>query len=426
MNITFSKLSNKTPVILAQMPSTQVFTALVLFKVGSRYETAKGNGISHFLEHLFFKGTINRPTALDISKELDGVGADYNAFTGKDYTGYYVKVTKRHARLAVDLLQDLLVNPLFEPAEIDRERGVIIEEINMYDDNPMATAEELAEELLFGKNHPLGYRIAGPRENIRKITRNEIIKYREHYYRPDNMVIVLAGKIPAGAMNWLEEGFATIAKGKKVDLQPKQFTLTQKSFRLHIEKKKTAQSHLAITFPAPTYTDRDLFTAKVLSVLLGGGMSSRLFINVRERQGLCYYIRAGMTPYADQGAFMIQAGFDTKRIKQAIAAIMEQLRIVRDVLVEEEELTKAKECIRGHLALRLEDADHIASWWGQQFLFQQVQMTPAQYEERIVAVTARDIQRLAQKLFQHHLMNAVIVGPYTPALQKQLQPQFQL
>lgn len=407
------KLQNKIPVILDKMEGTDVVTALILFKVGSRNETAKTNGISHFLEHLFFKGTENRPTTLDISKELDGVGADFNAFTSKDYTGYYVKVASKHTEMALDVLQDMLFNPLFEQEEIDRERGVIIEEINMYEDNPMATAEELAEEMFFGAKHPLGYRIAGPRENIRNITRNQIIKYRESFYYPANMQVVVTGNLPKNIRSLVNKTFGVHKVAQRKRPTQKKFEYKQKSARALVYKKPTAQSHLALSFPAPTYTAKQLPAASIASVILGGSMSSRLFINVRERQGLCYYIRSHVSPYEDKGVFTIQAGFDTKRIKQAVKGIAEELVRFRDEGITDEELAAAKEYITGKQALRLEDTESVALRWGFQSLFKKRQQTPEEYLKDIHAVTKQQVQKYIRDTFTKQQANLVVVGPYT-------------
>lgn len=404
--------------VIDRLPGTQAMTILIMFKVGSRHETKKTNGISHFLEHLFFKGTTNRPTSLDIAKELDGVGAGYNAFTSKDYTGYYVKVGKKHARLAVDVISDLLLNPLFEQEEIDRERGVIIEEINMYEDNPMATAEILAEMELFGKNHPLGYDIAGPKENIRTVTRKQILNYRSTHYRTDNMVIVVSGNVPASVFPDLKKQFAVMEKSSAKKPRPKKFVYTQRSARVNVYKKPTSQSHLALSFPGPTYTDAQAPAYRVLANILGGGMSSRLFIQVRERKGLCYYIRAGLTPYEDKGAFTIQAGFDTKRINKAVDAIIEQLRLIRDEGVTDDELKKAKDGISGGLAIQMEDSENMAQWWSKQALFLKNGKTPAQFDRAIQKVTKRQVQAAARKMFQSAQANLVIVGPYSKAKEK--------
>lgn len=406
-------LRNGIPVICEHMPGTQAVTALILFKVGSRNETKKINGVSHFVEHLFFKGTERRPTSLELTKELDGVGADFNAFTGKDYTGYYIKVSNRHTDLAVDILEDLLFHPIFDPEEIDRERGVIVEEINMYEDSPMRTSEEFSEQLMYGANHPLGYLIAGPKENILNVSRNKIIQYRDTYYHSGNMIIVLAGNLSKNVPQILREKFGAAPKAPKSTPKPKRFTFTQKSPRLYVHRKKTSQAHLALTFPAPSYDSPDLPVAKLLSIILGGGMSSRLFINVRERQGLCYYISSHVSPYTDVGSFTIQAGFDIKRINLAVQAIIKEITAMRDHGITEEELTKAKEYIRGKMSIRLEDSENVADWWGTQALHHDTLYTPAQYEKQILSITAQQINRYAKKMFLSAKANMAIIGPYT-------------
>lgn len=407
-------LPNGIPVIIDRMKGTNVVTALILFKVGSRHEHPKNNGISHFIEHLFFKGTEKRPTTLEISKELDGVGADFNAFTSKDYTGYYVKVAKQHTQLAVDILEDILFHPIFDPVEIDRERGVIVEEINMYDDNPMVTAEELSEMSLFGARHPLGYRIAGPRENIRSISREEIIRYRDEYYHTKNMVIILAGNVPAKAEQWLKDHFAHAPKPRVRMSGYAPFVYTQKTARVTVHTKPTAQSHLALSFPGPTYTAKNLAAYQVLSTILGSSMSSRLFIQVRERQGLCYYIRSGISPYENMGVFTIQAGFDTTRIHQAIAGIVHELKVLRDgiVPITEQELRNAQEYIAGKMSLRLEDSEDVASWWGKEALFTKRFVSPEDAVKKIRAVTIDDVMTVARDMLKTTQANLVVVGPY--------------
>lgn len=407
------KLKNDIPVILEPMKGTDVVTALILFKVGSRNETKGINGISHFLEHLFFKGTENRPTTLDISRELDGVGADFNAFTSKEYTGYYVKVASKHTKLALDILQDMLFNPLFEQEEIDRERGVICEEINMYEDRPMAKAEIYSEELLFGANHPLGYDIAGPKEVINKVTRKQIMDYREAFYYPKNMRVVVAGNLPKDIRAIVKNTFgAHDVKNRKRPAQ-KKFEHKQRSARALVAKKQTAQSHLAVTFPGPTHNSKDAAVASVARVILGGSMSSRLFINVRERQGLCYYIRAGISAYEDVGAFTIQAGFDNTRIKQAIKSIATELKTFANEGVTADELKMAKEYIAGKTALRLEDTESVALRLADMSLFDREMKTVNQQLAEIKKVTAQQVQNYAKKLFQNKNVNLVVVGPYT-------------
>ncbi|HLD21657.1 MAG TPA: pitrilysin family protein [Patescibacteria group bacterium] len=419
------KLKSGIPVILAPMKGTQVVTALILFKVGSRHENARNNGVSHFVEHLFFKGTEKRPTTLDISRELDGVGADFNAFTSKDWTGYYVKVASRHTRLAVDILEDILFHPLFDQNEIDRERGVIIEEINMYEDNPMVTAEEMVEELLYGKHHPLGYRIAGPKENIQRMSRQEIIAYRDEHYHPGNMVVLLAGNLPKNIKQLVWKYFSEIPKRKQKTPIYKKFEFTQKAPRILVHKKNTAQAHLALSFPGPTHLSKQLVVANVLSTVLGGSMSSRLFIHVRERQGLCYYIRSSVNPYEDMGAITIQAGFDKTRIHQAILAIIEQLKFMRSSFVSSEELQRAKEFLIGKMSLRFEDSENVASWLGSQALFHKKIKMVTDIEKEIQSVTAQQIIQLAKKIFVSSNSNLAIIGPFQKQQQKSFEKHLQ-
>ncbi len=407
------KLKNGIPVVLVPVKGTDVVTALIVFKVGSRNETKSINGISHFVEHLFFKGTERRPSTLAISKELDGIGADFNAFTGKDLTGYYIKVQKRHAKVAIDMLEDILFHPIFDAEEIDRERGVIIEEINMYEDNPMAIAEELSEQLLFGANHPLGFRIAGPKENILNVSRNDIISYRNKYYHPNNMTIVLAGNVSAETVSQLRKHFEANSRTTKRRPKHRAFSFSQRSARIHLEKKQTAQAHLALSFPGPTYSSKDICTAQLLSTVLGGNMSSRLFINVRERKGLCYYITSGVSPYEDMGAFTIRAGFDTTRIHEAIQAITQEVQDITTNTIPEKELRKAKEFIRGKMSLKLEDSESVAAWWAKEALFRRTRISPQQYISRIQRVTATQVQSYAQKHLRAQHANLVIIGPYT-------------
>ncbi len=406
-------LQNGIPVILHELKGTNAVTALILFKVGSRNENKRNNGVSHFVEHLFFKGTEKRPTTLDISKELDGLGADFNAFTSKDFTGYYVKVASQHTKKAIDILEDILFHPIFDAEEITRERGVIVEEINMYEDNPMSIADEFSEQLMYGENHPLGYRIAGPPENIKSISREAILEYRDTYYHTDNMVIILSGNLPQDTYAEVKKRFANSPAPKARPPRHKVFQLKQRSPRLHIERKDTAQAHLALTFPGPSYTAKQLPATQLLATILGGSMSSRLFINVRERQGLCYYIRAGVSPYEDVGAFSITAGFDRTRIHQATKAIISEIVAVRDNGVTPEELQNAKQFIRGKTSIRMEDSENVASRIGMQALFQKEIGSQQEFFKKIDAVTTAQVQAAAKKIFVKQHGNLAVIGPYT-------------
>lgn len=404
-------LRNGAHLLVSPEADASSVTILIMFKVGSRYETPDINGSSHFLEHLMFKGTTKRPTTLDISKELDGVGADYNAFTSKDTTGYYVKVDARQLPLAVDILQDMLFNSLFEQAEIDRERGVIIEEINMYEDNPLMHAEELLEELLFGKTHPLGYQIAGPRSVIRTVTRQKMLEYKEKYYDAKHMVVSVAGKVTPANIRLLKKSFETYpTKPGKHTFTP--FKGKQTFKRTLVKFKKTEQVQLVLGVPAGSLFDTDLPAMSVLSVILGGNMSSRLFVNVREKRGLCYMIRSSINPYEDVGSFTIQSGIARKSVDQALSAILFELGRVKKERVSAGELKQAKDFISGKLTLSWEDSETIANYWARQFLLERKLLTPQERLKRIQSVTAADIQWVSRKLFKTPKLNMVLIGPY--------------
>lgn len=407
-------LKNGARLLLAPLTDTASVTILIMFKVGSRYETPAINGSAHFIEHLMFKGTTKRPTTLDISKELDGVGADYNAFTSKDTTGYYVKVDAKKLGLATDILQDMLFNSLFDAKEMDRERGVIVEEINMYEDNPLMHAEELAEELMYGKNHPLGYLIAGPRSVIKHVTRKQLLTFKNDLYDAKHMVVSVAGKISPADERALKKAFENYpTKPGKHAFTP--FKAKQTVSRALVKFKKTEQVQLVLGTPAYSLFEKDLATLMVLSTILGGNMSSRLFVNVREKRGLCYMIRANVNPYEDTGSFTIQSGIARKSVPQALQAIVFELKRMKTELVSTQELQQAKDFISGKLTLSWEDSETIANYWARQELLQHTMETPLDKLAKIYAVTSADVQRVAKQLFQTPQLNLVLIGPFTSA-----------
>lgn len=405
------KLSNKLTVVKVAQPGTATVTVMVLVPVGSRYETPKINGISHFLEHLLFKGTTKRPSTLQLTKALDAVGAEYNAFTGKDTTAYYIKVAAEHLELALDLFSDMLFNSLFDPAEIDRERGVILEELNMYEDNPLMHVDTLLEMSMFRKDHPLGYDIGGKKINIKKMPRQAFMDYKKTHYTPAAMHLVIAGKIDPRADRWVKQYFGSYAPGKGKGVFKKFKAYQTKPQFLH-KYKDTQQTQLAIGFPAISFAKpQDLAALSVLSTILGGNMSSRLFISIREKQGLCYVIHSDVSSYADTGVFMIQAGLDNTRIEKAITAIMVELRLIKNELVTTEELSNAIDCIHGQIALKLEDSAAQASWYGKQSVLQNKLLSPEEKLRLISKVTQADVRRIAQRVIQSGHINIASIGP---------------
>lgn len=405
------KLHNGLTVVTVPQTSTETVTVMLLVPVGSRHENPSNNGISHFLEHLMFKGTTKRPSTLELTKQLDAVGAAYNAFTGKDTTSYFIKVAADHLELALDLFSDMVFHSLFDASEIDRERGVIIEELNMYQDNPLMHVDTLLEMSIFQKKHPLGYDIGGEKKNIKQLPRTAFIEYKRKHYSPAAMHLVLAGKIDRRARHWVKNYFASYERGQKAAAF-KHFKPYQTKPQFLHKYKDTKQTQLTIGFPGISFNQpKDLATLSVLSTILGGNMSSRLFISIRERQGLCYVIHSDVTPYLDTGVFMIQAGLDNTRITPAVEAIMKELRLMKAELVTEEELKNAIDCIKGQTALKLEDSAALAGYYGHQSVLLGKIASPQEKLRRIERVTREDIRRLAKRLLELRKVNIASIGP---------------
>ncbi|MBI5135607.1 insulinase family protein, partial [Candidatus Uhrbacteria bacterium] len=358
------------------------------------------------------KGTTRRPETLDISREIDGVGAAYNAFTSKDHTGFYVKIDARHSELAVDILSDILLNSLFAAKEMDKERTVIVEEINMYDDNPtMSIGDEF--ELLLYPNNTLGWLISGPRENILKsITQPDIVEYYRHWYQPKNMIVVLSGNIPSGLPKIVNQAFKPL---KATAPLGKPFVPLKRSVakgRVRLKWKETEQIHIGLGSASYAHEDKRLPALEVLSVILGGNMSSRLFVSVREKRGLAYMVRAGVTPYEDTGNIMIHAGLDKSRLEEAITVILAELKSVCATGVTADELMRAKEFLAGHVALQLEDSSAVAQWYGGQQILLGHSKTPEDRLKEIRAVTRAGVQAVAKELFTPNNLRLAIIGPY--------------
>jgi predicted Zn-dependent peptidase len=405
-----TKLKNGLTLITSAQKDTKAVTVLVLLPVGSRHETKNINGVSHFIEHLMFKGTTNRPTSLDISKELDSVGASYNAFTSKDHTGYYVKLAANKIELAFDLMADMLFNSLFDPDEIKRERGVIIEEINMYEDNPMFYLGSLFEQTIYG-SHPLGWLISGPKKVIKKVSREAILNYKKKYYNPANMVLTVAGNFKKDKVNKLAQKYFGNNQDKSQLPSFAKLKIKQARPKLNIKYKKTQQIHMALGFPSFSINDHKLYPLYLLAVILGGNMSSRLFTEVREKRGLAYYIKTDISSYQDTGAFLVQAGLDKSRIKEAIQVILAELKKIKDQGVTGKELKSAQEFIKGKIILELEDSENIADWYSKQELFLDKILTPEQRMKKISAVTKDQVKKIAQQVIDERKINLAMIGP---------------
>ncbi len=405
-----TKLKNGTRVILVPSRDTQAATVLVLFEIGSRYENAKLAGASHFVEHMMFKGTERRPNTMDISRDLDSVGADYNAFTGKDYTGYYVKLNAEKIELAVDMLHDMLFHSTYRADECEREREVIKEEINMYDDNPIMRAEELLEELVY--TGTLARPIAGTHATMDGIDREALVRWRDEAYSPSRMLIAVAGRFDASVTDLLEKTFGTVKEPKKKVKPYTRSTLRSGGARLALQYKETEQVQFALGFPGFPYGHKSMPALSVLSTVLGGGMSSRLFTEVRERRGLAYSVRASLSPYQDVGNVAIQAGLTKAKLDEGISVILEELGKVVKKGVTAEELTRAKEYIKGKTVLGLEESSALAEFFAKQELLQKKIQTPEERLAKIDAVTLSDVQAVAKQVFRTSALSAALIGPF--------------
>lgn len=401
-------IDNNVRLITAPLSDTRTASILVLIRVGSRNEDKKNNGVSHFIEHLMFKGTKNRPNTIDLSKELDGVGAEFNAFTGKDYTGYYIKSDYKHLTLAIDILSDMLENSLFDEKELEREKGVIIEEINMYEDNPIMHVDSLLEQAMYD-GHPLGYDIAGTKDTVKGINRKDLVDFKNKFYGGNNVVITLAGNFKDSHIDDIKSKF----KFKLVSKTPavKKITINQKSPRVSLKFKETEQTQIALGFPAYSYTDKRIYALKLLTIVLGGNMSSRLFVQIRERNGLAYFVRASLGVYEDTGGLVIQSGLDKSRVDKALKLIIAELKKIKKG-VTKEELKRAKEYLFGKTALDLEDSSHICQWYAQQELMTGKMLSPEERNKKIAAVSQKDIIDVACDVIDMNKSSLAIIGPF--------------
>jgi len=402
-------LGNGLRVILAPMTETGTVTVLVMTGVGSRFETRKENGIAHFLEHMMFKGTEKRPTTLDISRELDSIGADYNAFTGKEYTGYYAKVEAHHWETALDVVSDMFLNAKIDQDEIERERGTIIQEINMYEDMPARKVGDVWEESLYGDT-PLGWDIAGPKENIKSFMRRDFVKYMERGYVGGNVVVGIAGNMdPQALKREVEKRFEIVRAGIRPEF--KKASDRQSVPGVFIRKKKTDQTHFLLGVRGYDMYHPDRFALGILSVILGGGMSSRLFIEVRERRGLAYRVRTEVEVFHDAGYLATQCGVEHENLEKAIAVILDEYRKIATEKVGKDELRKAKEYIKGGLAMGLEGSDEVAEYLVSQEILRGEIVLPKDKVRAIEKVTADDVLRVAQDIFRNDRLNLAVVGP---------------
>jgi len=405
------KLKNGTRVVLAPFSGTEAVTLLIMFKVGSRNEDLKVWGGSHFIEHLMFKGTKKRPETTDITRELDQYGAEFNAYTGKDLTAYYVKITGERLPVAIDLLEDMLFHSKFDGKEMTKEKQVIQEEIKMYEENQIMHIEDLLEGAMF-EGHVLGRNIAGTAESMTKMKREDVIKYRDQFYVPENMVIIVSGKVPTDILKSLEKGFGKIPEAERISFEDVYMPTKHSGVPVRRQEKPLEQIQVALGFPIPGRAYEDSYALKVLATILGGTMSSRLFIQVREKRGLCYTIRANVEQYDDVGLLSVRAGLDAKRLPLAAKTIMAELKKIAKDGVTPKELSNAKEHWHGALTLQLEDSSNKAEFYGRQELFEGKIETLDERMKHVKAVKAADVKRVAREFLNPAKMSLAVIGPY--------------
>ena len=401
-------LPNGLRIITVPIKDAPTVTMLVTVEAGSKYETKNIIGLSHFLEHMCFKGTTKRPNAIDISRELDSIGAHYNASTSQEFTGYYAKSHPKHISKLVDVISDMYLNPIFDEKEIEKEKGVIVQEILMYEDMPHRHVHDVFLDLLYG-DQPAGWNIAGTPELVKSFSRDNFLDYRREHYVASGTIVVVAGNFDEDVLlAEIEKAFSSISAGTK---QGKvSVGETQKMPAIKFIQKDTDQTHLILGVRSFGANDKRLPAMNVLNSVLSGGMSARLFQKLRDEMGICYYVRAGSDEYTDHGYLAVSAGVDSNRINEAVGAIMAELRRFKTEPVAVDELAKAKDQIVGSLYLGLESSDAIADFASFQEVVRGEIKTPEEYAEEISAVSAAEVTALANQIFIDEHLNLAIIS----------------
>lgn len=409
MKIVNKTLSSGLRVILVPQKDAVTATMLTLVGTGSNKETKRQNGLSHFLEHVCFKGTPTRPTAKQINEAFEQIGAITNAFTSDEYTGYYAKSHPRHIETLVEMVGDIVINATIPSEEVEKEKGVIIEELNMYEDMPTAKVMESLAALLYGDT-PAGRSIGGTKETVRSFTRADIVRYKNTHYTTKNTVVAVVGAFDEKkVINAVKKTFASFSKGEKGIYAP--VRASARTERVATIAKPIDQTHIAIGFPTVPLGHKDAPALSLLATILGGGMSSQLFHLLREEMGVAYYVRAEQEPHSTHGEFTITAGVDTKRVDEVLHAIIRVLKERKTALVPLTELSKAREYNIGMLGMGLEATDMVAGFCASQLLLTGKIRTPDMIAKEYMKVTPEDIARVAKDIFKPNRIRLSIVGP---------------
>ena len=405
-------LDNGVRIVLAPMPQAQSVTVALMYAAGSRYETRETNGIAHFAEHMFFKGTANRPSSRDIAGEIDAIGGEFNAFTGKEYTGYYVRCAAEHRDTALDVLVDMLRHSKFEAEEIEREKGVIIEEMNMYFDTPRDYIGGVYEDLLYG-DQPLGWDIIGRKDTVRGATRDAFMQYIERWYKPERLVVGIGGKIEGDVTEAIEQHLGDLEPAETGEPDP--VSANGNGSRVRVHTKQSDQAHIALGVPSYPITHPDRYALQLLATVLGGGMSSRLFTEVRERRGLAYYVFGTNHSYTDAGSLYAQAGVDINRIDDAVSTVAAELRRIADEAVPADELEKARNFAKGRFVLQLENPHGLIMYGLRKEVLEGQTVDPAEVLAELDKVTGDDVQRVARDLIDDRRLRLALIGPFDDA-----------
>lgn len=405
----YTKLANGVRVLQIPIPGTESVTAMILCKTGSRNETVEQGGISHVLEHMVFKGTAKYPTPMAIAEAVDSIGAEQNAFTSKEYTGYYITSAAKHLGLTLDIQSQMLTTPLLPQVDLEREREVIVEEINMYEDQPMAMALEMFENLMYDGSS-MGRLIIGTKETVRATTSEDLREYMTKWYRGGNMLVVIAGKLgesPSSLSSLIEQKFGMIGSGliDKYETEAKY----GKPANLHF-KKKTEQAHFVMGVPGLSINDPRRYALQMGQIVLGGGMSSRLFNEIREKRGLAYYVRAVLDSNYDCGYLAVRAGVTLSKLGEAMGVVREEMLKLAETITEAE-LAKAKEYVLGHMPLSLEGSMDVAQFYGMRALIMDEIRHPAEVKAEVEKLTLKDVKQVLEEVIKEKLIRSVVLGP---------------
>ncbi|KKR81364.1 MAG: Peptidase M16-like protein [Candidatus Daviesbacteria bacterium GW2011_GWA1_41_61] len=408
-----STLKNGLTLITIDLPHLDSVTTMVAVGAGSRNEDRRIGGIAHFFEHMFFKGSRKYPTALEISTLVDGIGAINNAFTSKEFTGYWIKSASDQVELATDIISSGLSEPILAEEEITKEKGVIVEERRMYQDNPARWVYDLFFELVFGDT-PMGWNIIGEEKVIQSFARRDFQDFIKSFYSPKNMALVFAGKIGDRGEELAEKYFSNLPDYQ--NQKPQTFKPTgQPKAKVNISYKKTDQVNIVLGGLSYDRSDPRRYAAYLLASLLGESMSSRLFTEVREKRGLAYHVSADVEDYRDSGMLAIYAGLKLEKALEGMKVILEQLERLKVESVTEEELKKVKEMQKGRMAIRSESTNYLAQFYGLQWVIDRKIETSDQYLEKLNRVSAEDLMVVAKDLFQLQKLNLQVIGPLRSA-----------